>query len=117
MPTTLLTFPALPLPDLPEGVSTDYRTEETQFGDGYKIVAPDGINTRQDTIELSWTNISQTEFNAVKSFVEVHAPATPFLYTPVDGAQRVFICRRWDYKRVDVGFYNMQVSLERIYGF
>lgn len=112
----LNTFPALPLPEFPEGIDANYKTSESKFGDGYSLIAEDGINSRTDTVELSWDNITTSEKDLIVPFLEAHAPATPFYYTPIDNVTRTFICRKWNMRRVDAGFFAVRASLEQYYG-
>lgn len=112
----LNTFPATPLPEFPEGVDPEYKTQETQFGDGYKLIAEDGINARADRVDLRWENITASEKNTLVNFLTLHAPATPFYYTPIDGTTRVFICRKWNMRRTDAGFFSVSATLEQYHG-
>lgn len=112
----LLTFPAAPPPEFPEGIDANYKTEETQFGDGYRLVAEDGINSRTDTVDLRWQNITLAEMVILRDFLEAHAPAKPFRYTPIDNRTRTFICRKWSARRSAVGFYEFSANLEQYYG-
>lgn len=113
---TLNTFPASPLPEFPEGIETGYRTQETQFGDGYKLIAESGINARIDKVELRWENLRTSEMTVLRNFLEAHAPATPFYYTPIDGRTRTFVCQQWEIRRIDAGFFSVSASLEQYYG-
>lgn len=116
MAFALNTFPAAPLPEFPESIVPRYTTKESQFGDGYKQIAVDGINARADEVPLVWNNIMTSEMIVLRNFLEAHAPNLPFYYTPIDGQMRAFICREWTMERVDAGFYNMTARLEQYHG-
>ena len=112
----LNTLPATPLPDLPIAVTPAYAVREANFGDGYQMDAPAGVNFRTDKVDLDWSNINLSEFTILNNFFVAHSPSTPFWYTPPNGAQRVFKCRQWSYTRVSSGHYNLRATLTQFHG-
>ena len=116
MPTTLNTLPSLPLPDLPIRVAPQYKVSEAQYGDGYSVVAEDGVNAEVLVVNLNWTNINQAERDIVVNFLLAHAPATPFYYTAPNRAQRPYICKEWSDTETDAGYYSVTAKLEENHG-
>ncbi|WP_434681373.1 phage tail protein [Pseudomonas sp. R1-18] len=58
-----------------------YRTRSSQFGDGYEQVVGDGINNKQDSWPLSFTE-SRDEALLIKSFLDRHGGYKAFFWTP-----------------------------------
>jgi phage-related protein len=114
--TTYNTFPASPLPDLPDSVAPNYAVQETAFGDGYKQVGEDGINSRTDTVSLSWSDINMAERDVLIAFLSAHAPALPFYYTHEGFPQKTYTCKDWRHRRTNVTGYSVTASLVQEHG-
>lgn len=62
-----------PLPDLISQSSSrkrEYRTLTAQFGDGYQQDAPDGINFIVDTWSMRIENLTDTDANTLRTFLD-----------------------------------------------
>lgn len=112
----LNTLPSLPLPDLPIKETPEYKVSETQYGDGYKQIAQDGVNATTWRVDLSWSNINQSERDIIVTFLQAHAPAVPFYYTTTNRPQRPYTCKDWSDTEVDAGFYNVVATLIENHG-
>lgn len=112
----LNTLPAEPLPDLPIDNSPEYTVSETNYGDGYKIIAEDGINAAAYTVRLTWSNINDTERAALVDFLKAHAPAVPFFYTAHGHPRRTFTCRQWSEREVSAGYHRVSATLTEFHG-
>ena len=56
------TFPTtIPLPSTGKTSTVNFRTLTNNFGDGYKQVAPDGINTKSQTFEVTWDVLNPSD--------------------------------------------------------
>lgn len=113
---TLNTFPASPLPDLPLTITPKYKTNETRFGDGYRLVAEDGLNTTEYQIRIKWTNINEAEKDLVSGFLVAHSPTTPFYYDDPDIGQRPYVCDKWSKTQVDAAHWTVQATFEEYHG-
>ncbi len=61
---------AMPLPNKitnDSDKSTSFRELAGQFGDGYKQVAPDGINNKIDSWNITWGNLTIAEATTVET--------------------------------------------------
>lgn len=65
--------------DKPSG-QFDFRIKQVQFGDGYRQIAKDGLNTRLQKWQLSFDR-DEAEIGAIQSFLDAHE-AQWFLWTP-----------------------------------
>lgn len=66
--------------------SVKLRTRSAQFGDGYQQVAPDGINNRTSSWPLKFVG-GAARIQEIQAFIDRHAGAKSFLWTPPLGAQ------------------------------
>ena len=84
----------------PSGQTT-HRTIKTPFGDGYSQALGDGINTREDTWNLSARGqvassgacapIGQ-DVQAIKDFIDAHGGHRSFEWTDPNGQQGLWRC-------------------------
>ena len=73
------------------------RIRIAQFGDGYSQRIREGINTQDDTWELSFVNRSISDAASIISFLESKHGSDYFLWTPPgDTTQFKVICDSWN---------------------
>lgn len=84
-------------PTLSAGVSTNstlttnYRTNQMNFGDGYSQTAADGINWVVDTWTIKWENINLTDLTTLKNFFNTVGSYLPITWTsPLDSAAKLY---------------------------
>jgi len=94
-----MTTPVLPLNDATtnndyiaeaSSMSIDYRTLTAQFGDGYQMDAGDGINRKIVTWNVSYNNLTETNFNTLMSFMDTVQSNTSFYATPRGESQQLW---------------------------
>lgn len=69
--------------------SVKLRTRSAQFGDGYQQVASDGINNRTRSWPLKFVG-GANRIQEIQDFIDRHAGAKSFLWTPPLGRQGRF---------------------------
>lgn len=67
------------------------KVRRAQFGDGYDQRAADGLNNRSSTYQLQFIRDAAT-ISAILAFLDSHAGATAFYWTPLLRAQSLFTC-------------------------
>ena len=68
-----------------------------QFGSGYSQRSTFGINQNLKTYSLQFTNITTTESEEIKTFLDNRAGVESFSYQiPNESVTRKFICRDWN---------------------
>lgn len=86
-----------------------------KFGDGYEQSAYKGIHKYKKLFTLGWTNITQTEANAIVDFFKTNDSAiTPFNWTPPDGTEGRFLCRKHKTTYVDSDIVNLTCTFEEV---
>lgn len=84
-------------PDAPRAPATN----NAKFGDGYEQRSEAGINSLPEIWEVSFTNRDLSEANAIDTFFKDRKGVTYFQWTTPTGVSGNFICRSWNYKRVN----------------
>jgi phage-related protein len=67
-----------------------YRTKSVQFGDGYKQLAPAGINNKLDTWNLTLPMLSELEVSLVEAFFDNLGQHANFNWTPPRGVVGIY---------------------------
>lgn len=61
-------------------VNVAFAVHEAAFGDGYKQRAPAGLNSRTETIDLTWPKLTQAQAVQIRAFFDRHEGAKAFLF-------------------------------------
>mgnify|MGYP001810335232 CR=1 FL=1 len=99
----------------PGGVDKEvnFRTIRSSFGDGYKQIAPDGINNIVDQWNLSWESLSIQESREIEDFF-VATNGLPFRWSPIgETVVRKYTVGKLSKKRSLSLYDSISVSLER----
>ncbi|UNM17266.1 phage tail protein [Pseudomonas sp. ArH3a] len=70
--------------------STSYATRSSKFADGYEQVTADGLNNVSSEWSIS-INGNSVKIEAVKAFLDLHAGAKSFLWTPPLGVLGMYL--------------------------
>lgn len=86
------------------------------FGDGYAQRAADGINNNPAARALSWTNLTQDEFDYIDGFFDARYGVESFYYDHLGrGNPQVYICTDWEVTDVDFGIYTITANFMQVY--
>jgi len=77
-----------------------FRQRSTQFGDGYRQVAGDGLNSESQSWPISHVSMKPIALE-VAAFLRRHANGKAFLWTPPLGVLGLYTCS--GFKPVNVG--------------
>ncbi len=112
----LNTFNPAIAPDVGSSVNAKHRILKANFGDGYVGKTGDGINTKEEMPMLNWTQLTETEANAIIDFFDAQAGYIPFLYTlPGESTEKKFTCEEYSKTYAEGAEYNVSAKLERDY--
>jgi phage-related protein len=75
--------------------SSKFSVLATQFGDGYKQTAANGINNKSQSWPVSFTGYP-AKISAIKTFLDARAGFASFLWTPPNGVQGYYRCEGYD---------------------
>lgn len=93
-------------PDFGYVKTVEPRIRVSDFGDGYKQVIKDGINTILGNFTQNWTNLPQVDADALEAFFESHGGVTPFFWLPPDETTvRLYRAVKWSRSPTNFGVY------------
>lgn len=86
-----------------------------RFGDGYEQRARFGINTNPRTWDLKFAGKSETEADAIESFLDARGGVENFDWTPPTGSSGKWICRGWNRSIVDIDIHEVSATFEEVF--
>lgn len=89
-------------------------TLSAQFGDGYRQVAEDGINTESQTWPLTFKG-RESLIRPIVAFLRRHKGARPFQWTPPLGEPGLYIANGYEPTAIGGGLYSVSVTFEQFY--
>ena len=91
------------------------KVTEIAFGDGYSQRVRNGLNTNPQTWDLSFSNRTDTEAEAIDAFLTARGGVESFDWTPYNESAGKYICKEWS-KSID-GFNrnSIQASFIQVY--
>ena len=107
-------------PDKSMTRSTKPKVLFAQFGDGYEQRLADGINTLEETFQVSFNTRTKEEIDDIVAFFENKAGVTAFTYTIPDSnnsgetAIKV-VCSTWNKTRAYGDYYSATATFKRVY--
>lgn len=91
------------------------RVRKAQFGDGYTQRTADGINNRVSSFQLQFVDDDAT-ISAIVAFLDAHAGATSFLWTPPLRTQALlFTCETYTEPTKDGPAYTITATFEQTF--
>lgn len=111
-----------PLP-LPEKLSADIGKRTThnvlsvQFGDGYSQRAPNGINAKVDSWEISWIWLDDSERDTVLAALDAVGGHDYLTWTPYgETAEKRFIIKADSrFEAFNAGYTKIGCTLQQVY--
>jgi phage-related protein len=88
---------------------------KAMFGDGYQQRAGDGLNNRPTTLNLTWTNLSDTDAATITDFFAARKGYQSFWYTYQDDIQRAYICETYETQNVDPFNYVVTAQFREVF--
>lgn len=87
------------IPPINPTIGTDIHPElkllKADFGDGYRLRAPDGLNHVRYVYQFVWEGRG-ADIDAILLFLHDHGGAKAFLYTPPgELLPKKFVCEEW----------------------
>lgn len=101
-------------PDYNAQQSSEPKLIEAQFGDGYVVASPDGINNNMRKWSFAWNNVPEDMAVAIENFLKAKGGWQRFLFEiPTIPSESVtVVCKSWS--KVFSGYrsYNFTASFE-----
>lgn len=94
--------------------SATLRVRKAQFGDGYAQRIADGINNRSSSYNLTFISDAAT-ITAILAFLDSHAGATSFYWTPLLRPQSLFTCEKYSEPTKDGDVYTITATFDQTF--
>lgn len=97
--------------------SVTHKVLTAEFGDGYEQRVLNGLNTKEDSFNLSFNNRSASDINLIAKFFDVKAGKSfSFVVTDHDGNTSLsVICESYKISYVRENFHSLTCTLKRVY--
>jgi len=91
-----------------------FRVRKAQFGDGYAQRAGDGLNTRIKPWTVSFRG-RESYIAPIRAFLDAHAGAAAFMWTPPGGVQGLYVCERYSESADFKDRFSITATFERAF--
>ncbi|QVN14810.1 phage tail protein [Burkholderia sp. LAS2] len=96
------------------GGDTTLRVRKAGFGDGYTQRAADGLNNRVPSYNLRFVGKAE-KISAILAFLDAHAGAVSFLWTPPLRPQGRFVCEKYTEPAKNGNVYTITAQFEQTF--
>jgi phage-related protein len=90
------------------------RVRKAQFGDGYAQRVSDGLNNRLSSFNLQFIG-DAAKISAILAFLDAHAGATSFYWTPPLRMQLLFTCEKYTEPTKDGDVYTITATFDQTF--
>ncbi|NBW08345.1 MAG: phage tail protein [Caulobacteraceae bacterium] len=98
-------------------VGPKVRVNRVDFGDGYNLRAPDGLNYIKREGQLVFRGLTSAQLSTLNTFCETTvAGYLPFEYTlPWESSSRKFTCKEWQVQVIGPDVYGFTMTIEEVF--
>lgn len=104
-------------PDFPIAAPHAPNVQNSEMGDGYVQRIESGLNNDLPALNLTWTNLTDTEATYINDFFKTRKGSVKFEYQPPHvnwSAQANFICQTWSVERTSGNTYTASATLQQV---
>lgn len=76
------TFPDIPPHKSSPGQTTEFKTLDAEFGEGYTQSSAEGMNNIRESWDLNWDNEDAADIATIRTFINSLYGSVPFKWTP-----------------------------------
>ncbi|MBM2769927.1 phage tail protein [Burkholderia anthina] len=96
------------------GGDATLKVAKASFGDGYTQRSADGLNNRKSTYNLRFVG-NADKISAILAFLDGHAGAASFFWTPPLRSQGRFVCEKYTEPVKNGHFYTITAQFEQTF--
>ncbi|VVE78194.1 phage tail protein [Pandoraea sputorum] len=93
---------------------TAFTVRKAKFGDGYEQRAADGLNNRRSSYQLTFVG-EAPKIAAILAFLDAHAGARSFFWTPPLRPQALFVCEKHSEPVKDGTTYSITATFDQTF--
>jgi phage-related protein len=103
-------------PDVSSQMSQEPKVEVVEFGDGYSVRTPKGLNNTPDIWTMKFTS---TRANCLEiiAFLKRHLGSKTFEWTNPHGEFGYYVCPKWSSDQMKGGITSVSVTFKREFEF
>lgn len=106
----------LPVPagiDIGSELEEEAKVLTSPFGNGYAQRVGDGLKTVYGRYNITISNLTTAQADALRDFLRAHGGYQPFLFErPGAGSATAWICKSWSRTPQDPGYFSLSCTLE-----
>ena len=108
-------FPTSPKPERGQQVDVAHRHLSSEYGDGYELAEPAGINTKMRDLSARFVALKEAEKNTIESFLDSQGGHKPFRWTLEGGTEILVLCRGFSFSSGDGDLFELNLRLKQTY--
>ncbi|RSK77852.1 phage tail protein [Pandoraea apista] len=93
---------------------TTFAVRKAQFGDGYEQRVADGLNNQRSSYQLTFVG-DAAKISAILAFLDAHAGAKSFFWTPSLRPQALFVCEKYSDPVKDGSIYTISATFDQTF--
>lgn len=99
------------------GRNVTHRVLTAEFGDGYEQRVLNGLNSKEDSFNLSFNNRTASDINLIAKFFDIKAGKSfPFVVTDHNGnTSMTVVCEDYKITYIRETFHSLTCNLRRVY--
>lgn len=102
-------------PDFGAAFEVKPNVRVSKFGDGYEQRQASGINTQPKNWSLRFSLRSDSEANAIETFLAAQAGVQSFDWTDINGVAGKYVCRAWNRVKDRTNLNTITATFEQVY--
>lgn len=91
-----------------------FNTRKVQFGDGYTQVSSNGLNTRSQSWDLTFTG-GEAYISEIKDFLDKHGGVHAFQWKPPLEPVGLYRCDTYTPTALGAGLFNLAATFEQAF--
>ena len=103
------------IPSFSANENSQPKAHKFAAGDGYEQRVRFGLHTDAKEWDLQFNNRTDTERDAILSFLETQAAVTSFDWTPPRGYAGKYVCETWSVEMVSYNFNNIRAKFRQVF--
>lgn len=103
------------IPDFGASKKLNPKINSIKFGDGYEQRASSGLNTNPQIWNLSFSNRTDTEAEAIDDFLSARGGVEAFYWTPYNEVIGKYICKEWSKTLDSFNRNTIQATFQQVF--
>lgn len=102
-------------PDYGAAFEVKPKVRVSNFGDGYEQRQANGINTQPKNWSLRFSLRTNTEADAIETFLKTQAAVLSFDWTDINSVAGKYVCRSWNRTKDRFNLNTITATFEQVF--